>query len=153
MERVHREITESTAGRHVSMSRSSSTHSDNWDVVSRAVSSTLVPTLNTLASAEQIQTTAQQTRSVSFERHLAGISAEIDVSANSEAVLWFKEWPRLYPTWKRLGMISRRNGWHFCCWLKHELDKFLYCWDLIEMHTRICGFKLLVSRGILALAQ
>ena len=87
MERVHREITESTAGRHASMSRSSSTHSDNWDVVSRAASSTLVPTLNTLASAEQIQTTAQQTRSVSFERHLAGISAEIDVSANSEAVL------------------------------------------------------------------
>ena len=61
-------ITESTAGRHASMSRSSSTYSDNWDVVSRAASSTLVPTLNALASAEQIQTAAQQTHSVSFER-------------------------------------------------------------------------------------
>ena len=87
MERVHREITESTAGRHASMSGSSSTHSDNWDVVSRAASSTLVPMVNTLTSTEQIQTTAQQTHTVSFEEHLAGISAEINVSAKSQAVL------------------------------------------------------------------
>ena len=89
IERVHREITESTtSGRHASMSRSSSsTHSDNWDVVSRAASSTLVPTLHTLASTEQIQTIAGQTRSVSFERHLTGISTEVNVSANSETVL------------------------------------------------------------------
>lgn len=63
--------------------------------------SALVPTLSTLVSTEQIRTTAQQTPSVSFERQLAGISAEVNVSTNSEAV---KEWTSHSQgnAWKRL---------------------------------------------------
>ena len=65
-------------------SRSSSENGDNWHVVSRSASSTLVPTIHTLASAEQIQTSSEQTRTVSFQRNL---STDIVQSVSTKSVV------------------------------------------------------------------